>query len=178
MPNAGIQGTRSTSWKSACVASNDHQMASVTANATRDSPSAIALTAPSRRPSALGMSSRRMAAASGTTQESVSSIENPKADLKVGLYAVQGPASGPPYRQSFVEADLQVGQAPRSSSPQVIPQHDDDADEQRAGVGAHRSGLQAPQPGGAGGDDGRGPVDGTVDDAHVEAAPQALTGHD
>src|SRR5688500_5093547 len=141
MPNAGIHGTRSTSWKSADAGSNHTQIASVMAKATSEKPGASRRISASRRPSALPINSSRIAAASGTTQESVSSIELP-------------------------------------SSPQVIAEHDDDADEQRAGVGAHRSGLQAAQRRGAGADDGGGAVDRAVDDPHVEAAPQPFLRHD
>src|SRR5687767_2471497 len=44
------------------------------------------------------------------------------------------------------------------SQPEVIGEDGDDADEHRAGVGLHRSGLQPPQHGGAAVDDRRSAV--------------------
>ena len=73
MPNAGIHDARSTSWNSADEASNASQIASVTANATSEKASASQRIRPSRRPSALPMSSRMTAPASGSTHDSVSS---------------------------------------------------------------------------------------------------------
>src|SRR5687767_9151661 len=72
MPNAGIHGTRSTNWKSAEFGSNRIHSASVTANEAIESASAAQRITPLRRPSPFGMSSRRMAPASGKAHESVS----------------------------------------------------------------------------------------------------------
>src|SRR5690349_13990788 len=72
MPNAGIHGTRSTIWNSADEESKRDQMTSVTANAASDRTSASQRIAPLRLPSRLGMSSSRIAPASGNAQDKVS----------------------------------------------------------------------------------------------------------
>src|SRR5687767_9431054 len=141
MPNAGIQGTRSTNWNSADAGSNQIHNPIVTAKVAIATASASQRTSPLRRPSALPTSSSRTAPTSGTIQESVKSIVNSQLPI--------------PNSQSF---RLEVGSwrlGVEFSSPQVITEHDDDADEQRAGVGADRSGLQAAHQRRAGGDDRR-----------------------
>src|SRR5688572_2568323 len=57
-------------------------------------------------------------------------------------------------------------------APQVVPQNHHDADEHRAGIRAHRTGLQSPQDARSGGHQRAGPVHGAVNHAHVETAPE------
>src|SRR5688572_15865856 len=64
------------------------------------------------------------------------------------------------------------------SQPQVVGEDGDDADEYRAGVGLHRSGLQPPQQRRAAVDDGCRAVHRAVDDLYIEAAPQAFLRRD
>src|SRR5690349_12047184 len=63
-------------------------------------------------------------------------------------------------------------------SPEVVAQYQNDADEQRPGIRAHRSALQPPQQRRTPVDDRRGSIDRAVDDVHVDAAPQPLLRHD
>src|SRR5688500_6893562 len=104
MPKAGIHGTRSTNWNSAEPAWNAAQIATVSANSTSEMPSASQRNRLLRRPPALPMRSSRIAPASGTPHERVSS----------------GTAT---------------------LFPQVITQDQHHAHEERAGIGADRSGL-------------------------------------
>src|SRR5262245_5740150 len=138
MPNAGIHGARSTNWNSADDESNPAHSARVIPNEASATANASQRMRPSRRPSALPMSSRSSAPASGSAQETVS-IRN-----RLPIPSSRLPSS--PVVQSGV-GSWNLGVA--GSSPQVVPENDDDTDEQRAGIGAHRSGLEPPQHRGA-----------------------------
>src|SRR5688572_1730408 len=162
MPNAGIHGARSTNWNSAEDASNPAHNARVTPNEASETASASQRMKQSRRPSALPMSSRSSAPASGSAQERVSILS------QLPISNVQFPASPSTlgvgsWRLGFVV-----------SSPQVVTENDNHAHEERAGIGAHRAGLEPSQHRGAAVDDRRSAVDGAVDDPHVEPAPQAF----
>src|SRR5262245_33480478 len=153
MPNAGIHGARSTNWNSAEDESNPAHSASVIPNEASETASASHRMRPSRRPSALPMSSRSSAPASGSAQETVSirdQLPNPNSQLP------ETPL--PPLGAGSRTLGVVV-----ASSPQVVPQNHDDANEERAGIGAHRAGLKPPQHRRAAVDDRRGAIDRAVD---------------
>src|SRR5829696_7332592 len=86
------------------------------------------------------------------------------------------PASGMAHRRvsrAMTTPNTQLPSAARLS-PQVVPQDDHNANQQRSGIGPDRSGLQPAQHGGATVDNQGGAVDGAVNHFHVKAAPQSF----
>src|SRR5262245_3805163 len=124
MPNAGIHGYRSTNWNSEEAPSKRAQTTTVTANVATATASVSHRITPLRRPSAFPMSSTASAPTTGNNQESVRSIATPNS---------QRPTPKSQLRELT------------ASSPQVKAQNDNDPDEHRAGIRAHRTGLQTAQ---------------------------------
>src|ERR1041384_6633721 len=148
MPNAGIHPWRSISWNSAEPGLNDAHIASVTPKTARERISVSHL----RCPAALRINNSSAAPMTGSSHETVRSTSTPNS---------QSPT--PKKHRSQTPWELGVGRWKLSSSPQVVAQNQHHADEERARIRAHRTGLQAPQQRRAAVDDGRGAVDGAVD---------------
>src|SRR5215203_1148456 len=117
MPKAGIHETRSTIWNSGDEASNRLQSTSVSAKTTSEATSATCRTNPSREPSRFGMNRSNIAAAIGRAT----------IDERIGNVI-----------RLF---------ARRLETPHVIPEHRDDPEEHRDGVGAYRARLNTSQHG-------------------------------
>src|SRR6185503_16903617 len=116
MPNAGIHGTRSTNWNSAETGSKYHQRSSVRAKAPIEMASESQRTIALRLPSRFGISRSSTAPASGTSQERVRTGVNSQLPI--------------PNSQGPTRWELGVGGWESASSPQVVPQHDNHADEE------------------------------------------------
>src|SRR5438034_9010177 len=85
MPNAGIQGWRSTSWNSGEPALNDAHIASVTPKTATETSSVTQRTRPLRRPSAFPMNNSSAAPATGSSHDMDNNGKFNESPLMAGL---------------------------------------------------------------------------------------------